>query len=61
MLRQPVLVGDVVAYELAVGHLNGQILIAVGAAEDELKIGDVILYTWIDGKCYVSHPEVDVK
>ncbi|MCI8943210.1 MAG: hypothetical protein HFF71_09340, partial [Oscillospiraceae bacterium] len=29
--------------------------------EDELKVGDVILYTWIDGKCYVSHPEVDVK
>ncbi len=27
--------------------------------EDELKVGDVVLYTWIDGKCYVSHPEVD--
>ena len=40
---------------------NSTIKKSAVVTEDELKIGDVILYTWIDGKCYVSHPEVDVK
>ncbi len=34
---------------------------AIVSEEEELARDAVILYTWIDGKCYVSYPEVDTK
>ena len=34
---------------------------AIVSDEEELARDAVILYTWIDGKCYVSYPEVDTK
>ena len=40
-------------------NVNSSIEKSAVVTEDELAVGDVILYTWIDGKCYVSHPEVD--
>ncbi len=40
-------------------NVNSSIKKSAVVTEDELAVGDVILYTWIDGKCYVSHPEVD--